>query len=240
MKCGLSSVVRISALALAVSAYARGGVAAPECTDCPTGKYCAGGLKAPVPCPVGHYCPKWAPGANAKIICPEGTYNDQTGKSSESDCMECEGGASSEDRKCCAGLLYYDGGCKSEIDVLAGRIDAIYAHLRSQNFILDTAAACTTQNAGHDILSSKISDKDLLKDPWGGKIEVRSGSTCGCVDFYLTNLSKAKCDYIYEQRAVFTAKSEWCDGYGVARNETKNACENNNFNKVWLYYDKWQ
>ena len=90
-----------------------------ECTQCPPGKYCAGGLGQPSgncdagyfcpkgqstktfaadykfggtaggKCPKGHYC---TAGTLAPIPCPVGTYNDDTGKSKSTDCVNCPGG----------------------------------------------------------------------------------------------------------------------------------------------------
>lgn len=68
-----------------------GGKSAPKCADCPTGKYCEGGLKPPIPCPAGFYCPAWAPGKNAKFPCEGNTYNDKEGQSSPDACEECGG-----------------------------------------------------------------------------------------------------------------------------------------------------
>ena len=59
-----------------------------QCLDCPAGKYCLGGNKAPINCPIGTYQP--SAGAHASCInCPIGKYQSGVGKTS---CDNCAAG----------------------------------------------------------------------------------------------------------------------------------------------------
>jgi hypothetical protein len=71
---------------------------ADQCSACPAGSYCLGGLTAVSgTCSAGYYCP-----ANSSIAtqvpCPAGTYRTTTGATRESDCLPCPAG-----RYCVAG-----------------------------------------------------------------------------------------------------------------------------------------
>ena len=64
-----------------------------ECTPCPVGSYCIGGMPfISGPCAPGHYCPlqSSAPDTNA---CPAGTYSSWTNLTAASDCTACPPGS---------------------------------------------------------------------------------------------------------------------------------------------------
>ena len=60
---------------------------------CPPGYYCVENSThyLGAPCPVGHICPEGT-GSAAEHPCPKGTYNNETGKGLEADCIPCDPG----------------------------------------------------------------------------------------------------------------------------------------------------
>jgi len=56
-----------------------------QCNECPSGYFCNYQVD-PIICPTGGYC-----GVNVSkpLLCPSGTYNDETGKNSIYDCKKC-------------------------------------------------------------------------------------------------------------------------------------------------------
>ncbi|PIK35709.1 hypothetical protein BSL78_27465 [Apostichopus japonicus] len=59
-----------------------------SCRNCPTGYYCPQNSTVPEECPAGYYCPVRTTYAY-EYPCPEGTFNNLTGRSEESDCVLC-------------------------------------------------------------------------------------------------------------------------------------------------------
>ena len=65
---------------------------------CSAGYYCIFGADSTTPslgsqaniCPTGSYCPQQT---SNPVPCPIGTFNDQTGRHSESQCTNCTGGS---------------------------------------------------------------------------------------------------------------------------------------------------
>jgi hypothetical protein len=165
-----------------------------------------------VPCPKGYYCPAWAPGENAKFLCPEFTYSEE-GKSSEEE-------------------------CKSYGEILSAQLDSIYAAAKRDvpNY---SGLACVDANKYEEIMSDKIVDKTILTTPWGKTIKVRSGSGCGCVDIYILDLDKKNCEHLLSLNDAFKAKDIWCSGYSIKANHGDRACSEDVANEVRFYYKKW-
>lgn len=62
-----------------------------ECQNCTAGHYCPSNSSSQIPCPPGYWCEDMAERAD-KYACPIGTFNNLTGRSSESDCINCTAG----------------------------------------------------------------------------------------------------------------------------------------------------
>ena len=75
------------------------GIQEGSCDQCPDGYYCASPSTNPTVCPRGYVCPI---GSSAAISCPEGTYNQFTGKYKIEDCVICPAGS-----YCAAGASFY-------------------------------------------------------------------------------------------------------------------------------------
>lgn len=66
--------------------------ASDQCSPCPAGEYCTGGGAAPNGlCGSGYYCPTSSFQVNQEA-CKAGTYNPNTGKISQEDCLPCQPG----------------------------------------------------------------------------------------------------------------------------------------------------
>ncbi|KAH3741464.1 hypothetical protein DPMN_048189, partial [Dreissena polymorpha] len=61
------------------------------CLPCPPGSYCVNATINPVVCPTGHYCPQGTTMA-LEFPCPMGTYNNVTGSTNETACIDCPPG----------------------------------------------------------------------------------------------------------------------------------------------------
>lgn len=75
------------------------GIEEGSCDQCPDGYYCAAGTTNPTVCPRGYICPI---GSSVNIPCPEGTYNQFTGKYKIEDCVICPAGS-----YCAVNSAYY-------------------------------------------------------------------------------------------------------------------------------------
>lgn len=63
-----------------------------SCDPCPAGSYCDGSdTSTYITCIVGYYCPEGTR-YSTEYPCPEGTYNDQTGRGAEGQCKNCPAG----------------------------------------------------------------------------------------------------------------------------------------------------
>jgi hypothetical protein len=62
------------------------------CTTCPAGFYCVAGAVSPVVCPAGSVCSAGTQSAT-QALCPIGTYSNQTGLTTTSQCTPCDGGS---------------------------------------------------------------------------------------------------------------------------------------------------
>ena len=69
-----------------------------SCKNCPAGSYCGasstgldGGISSPIICPIGYYCPINT-GVYQLYPCPEGTYGNETGRTSDAGCLACPAG----------------------------------------------------------------------------------------------------------------------------------------------------
>ena len=56
--------------------------------QCPAGFYCVEQTTDPAECPEGYYCPAGTQTAYANA-CPEGTFNNLTGRSALDQCIQC-------------------------------------------------------------------------------------------------------------------------------------------------------
>jgi len=74
-------------IACPAGSYAN-AVAQPSCFTCPEGFFCPPGSINGILCPVGHYCPEGT-ALQDENRCPQGTYNNYTGATAESDCLQC-------------------------------------------------------------------------------------------------------------------------------------------------------
>ena len=66
-----------------------GGSSASSCLNCTAGGYCQRGSVHPLVCPEGHYC---TDNLDHPIPCPIGTYNNQTGRTVDTQCTACDPG----------------------------------------------------------------------------------------------------------------------------------------------------
>ena len=58
------------------------------CRNCPGGYYCTINTTTPMECPPGYYCPDRTE-SEFENPCLEGTFNNLTARSQESDCIAC-------------------------------------------------------------------------------------------------------------------------------------------------------
>lgn len=79
-----------------------------SCTNCPAGSYCEIGATSPTTCPAGYYC-QVNTGYRYTYPCPIGTYNPSTGKSAQTDCINCDAGKYCLD----VGLTAVSGSCSA-------------------------------------------------------------------------------------------------------------------------------
>ena len=198
---------------------------------------------------------------NAKYQCPEETYNDETGKSEESDCKVCETGRANEARTACtacpagqegdgnggcrdcAEFATSDGTgsqCKAYKDLLMESVDKLYANLKiSVNL---SNFSCNDGNRYQGTMNSNVANADLLQMPWAPwdkEIKARSGGGCSCVDIILTGVNKKYCEHLKSAaNADFKAKGDWCSGYAIKSNNG-GACTDSDANAIQLYYKKW-
>jgi hypothetical protein len=194
---------------------------------------------------------------NAKWPCPDGTYNDEEGKSTEGDCKTCNGMINDDKTACgacpagkksdgaggcgdCPEFEYPDGAdaCKSYGEILSKQLDDIYAAAK-QDIPNYSSLTCTTSNKYEGIMSDKISDKSKLETPWGKPIRVRGGSDCGCVDIYIMNLDKKNCEHLVGLNDSFKSKAIWCSGYSIKANHGDRPCSDDDANEVRFYYKPW-
>ena len=168
--------------------------------------------------------------------CPVGTYAAAEAKV----CSSC-----AIDVNCPEGSASVAGSGKTNKAVMLQQIDDLYAEFKSNISRLGDFS-CNTANVGMALFDDKVSaaKKNLLDDPWGGTIKVRSGNGCSCVDFALDELSKEKCELLQNMNTDFRAKPNWCGtSYNVNANHSgasaAGTCKDDDTNIVRFYYKKW-